>query len=247
MDKTFIFDYDDTLAPNQHYYSQAQHNFVGFVLAEFDGRSPNVQEIVNLQVGLDMDLVKTMGFDPKRFCESFRISYRKIREGLGLPRDEAREDLSYQFGFMAFDEDSWRKEGLFPGVRETLDFLVSQEDELVVLTKGDFDIQRRKLIATDCSKWFGPLNGDRVYIVPEKDAEVFRRVLGERNPDTTYAVGNSAKSDILPALKVGMKAIYVPQETWAYEKTADVSWKTNPRLRVFREIQGIVDNYSELH
>jgi putative hydrolase of the HAD superfamily len=246
MDKTFIFDLDDTLIWNQHYYSLAQLHFASFVMSAIGPRTPNLQEIINLEVSIDVTLTKTFGFSKDRFPSSFQLAYREIRTRLGLPEDKLGEMIAYRFGEGAFNEEKWKKEGLVQGAKETLDFLVQNGDELLLLTKGDYDIQKRKLEVTECNRWFGNIRDGRMNIVPEKSSELFEKIVGDRDKSKIWAVGNSAKSDIIPALKVGLKAVYIPQETWAYEKHSDVEFASNPRLVTFNEIIEIKERYSEL-
>jgi len=246
MKKTFIFDYDDTLAPNQHYYSLAQHKFVGFVLDKLGPRTPCVQEIINLQVGIDVELVKSRGFSQNRFPESFRLAYHRMREKLGLEKDPEGEASVYLFGDEVYNRENWRYARFFPGVTQTLAFLEHKGDELMVLTKGDLDIQKAKLQATRAFKWFGDLNGNRVFIVPGDKKPVLESIVTHRNKDLVWVVGNSLKSDIIPALDLGVGAIYVPQETWAYEKHDDTSHLNHPRLRTFKEVEEIISNYDSL-
>jgi putative hydrolase of the HAD superfamily len=148
----------------------------------------------------------------------------------------------------AFDERAWIKAGLVPGAKETLDFLAMQGDELMLLTKGDYDIQRRKLIATGCNRWFGGISDERVQIVSRKDQEIFDKVVGDRDKSRIWAVGNSAKSDVIPALRAGLKVIYIPQESWAYEKHDhdDPILTDNPRLVTFDKIIRIKEKYDSL-
>jgi putative hydrolase of the HAD superfamily len=49
----------------------------------------------------------------------------------------------------------------------------------------------------------------RIEVVPQKDADVLRRVTGEEgaSPSTTWVIGGSIKSDINPALEVGAKCV----------------------------------------
>ncbi len=100
------------------------------------------------------------------------------------------------------------------GAEETLDFLLGQGDKLVLLTKGDVEIQQGKIKATNCRKWFK----EEVYVVPHKDKIVFGSFLKEKSRENVWHVGNSMRSDVKPALEAGIKMIYIPCETWAYER-----------------------------
>ena len=242
MDKTFIFDYDDTLAWNQHDYSYAQLEFLRWIIFEkLWPNAPDVQYIINLEVKIDNENVKTMGFSMKRFPTSFQQTYKTICKEKNIKYNE--EDLKkvYEIGMLAFDKNRWEKLGLVKGAKETLDYLIEKEDELILLTKGDLKIQEKKIKATDCKKWFGK----KIYIVPQKDAGIINKIVGNRDKSKVWHVGNSARSDVPHALKAGIKMIYIPCETWAYEREHEGVPK-NSRLITFQKIIEIKNKYKSL-
>ncbi|OIO62393.1 hypothetical protein AUJ83_03040 [Candidatus Woesearchaeota archaeon CG1_02_33_12] len=242
MNKTFIFDYDDTLAWNQHDYSYAQLEFIRWIIFEkLWPNAPDLQYIINLEVKIDNKNVETMGFSMERFPTSFQQTYEAICKEKNINCDEDDLKKAYELGMLAFDEKRWKKLGLVDGAKETLDFLVEKEDELILLTKGDLKIQEKKIKATDCQKWFGK----EIYIVPQKDAGVIDKIVGNRNPSKVWHVGNSARSDVQHALKAGIKMIYIPCETWAYERKHE-KVEENPRLITFQKIIEIKNNYNSL-
>ena len=58
-------------------------------------------------------------------------------------------------------------------------------------------------------------------IVKEKDARSYAALLRERalDPEHTWMIGNSPKSDINPALEAGIHAVFVPHaRTWTLER-----------------------------
>lgn len=57
-------------------------------------------------------------------------------------------------------------------------------------------------------------------VLREKDAAAYREIVEaeEMAPEATWMIGNSPRSDILPALEVGLGAVLVPHErTWSLE------------------------------
>ncbi len=242
MNKTFIFDYDDTLAWNQHDYSYAQLEFLRWMIFEkLWPNAPDVQYIINLEVKIDNENVETMGFSMERFPTSFQQTYKAICKEKNIDYDEEDLKKAYEIGMLAFDEKRWEKLGLVEGAKETLDYLVEKEDELILLTKGDLKIQKKKIKATDCKKWFGK----EIYIVPQKDAGVIDKIVGNRDKSKVWHVGNSIRSDVSPAFKAGIKMIYIPCETWAYEREHKGIPKDS-RLITFQKIIEIKDNYNSL-
>ena len=54
-------------------------------------------------------------------------------------------------------------------------------------------------------------------------------------------VGNSFKSDIVPALKIGASAVHIPfHTTWAHEKTEEFAHERLRRISRFEEIMDIL-------
>lgn len=103
---------------------------------------------------------------------------------------------------------------LLDGVRETVETL-SGSYRLMLLTKGDLFDQESKLARSGLGELF-----DAVEIVSTKTAAVYRTVLARHAiaPDRFVMVGNSLRSDVLPALEAGALAVHIPYEmTWAHE------------------------------
>ena len=101
-----------------------------------------------------------------------------------------------------------------PGVAHALAEL-SEGCRLVLITKGDLLHQEQKLAASGLGDLFAA-----VEIVSEKDARTYEAVFARHGTGAAAAVmcGNSLRSDILPALKAGAFAAYVPYPlTWAHE------------------------------
>ena len=102
-----------------------------------------------------------------------------------------------------------------PGVDEALSALTEQGYRLVLITKGDLLHQEQKLAASGLGERF-----QAVEIVSEKDTDTYRRVFNRHGagPEQSAMVGNSVKSDILPALEAGAYGAYVPYPiTWEHE------------------------------
>ena len=101
-----------------------------------------------------------------------------------------------------------------PGVDEALTRL-SGRYRLVLITKGDLLDQERKLAASGLGDLFAA-----VEIVSEKDRATYERVFTRHGtgPAEAVMVGNSMKSDVLPALEAGAFAVHIPYVvTWAHE------------------------------
>lgn len=87
---------------------------------------------------------------------------------------------------------------------------------LILITKGDLFDQERKLAQSGLGEMF-----DAVEIVSEKDRSTYQRIfaLHGDGPDQAMMVGNSLRSDILPAIEAGSWATHVPHEhEWGHER-----------------------------
>lgn len=120
-----------------------------------------------------------------------------------------------------------------PGVEHALAEL-SQDYKLVLITKGDLLHQEQKLAASGLGDLFVA-----VEILSEKDASTYARVFARHGtgPDEGAMVGNSMRSDILPALEAGAWAAHIPYHvTWAHEMAEPPT--DHPR---FAELAAIAD------
>lgn len=87
--------------------------------------------------------------------------------------------------------------------------------KLILATKGDLLDQERKLQKSGLIGYF-----HHIEIMSDKHENNYKKLLSHLDiqPDEFLMVGNSVKSDILPVVNIGAKAIHVPFEvTWQHE------------------------------
>jgi putative hydrolase of the HAD superfamily len=194
-----LIDADDTLWENNIYFEQAIHAFITFL---------NHSQLTPGEVRAVLDDVeRLMGYGSANFTRSLVETYRRLAER--LPSDEDVQQVR-QFG----EQLRSHPLQLLDGVKETLDYLSARHD-LVLLTKGDVEEQKLKVERSGIEQSFR-----QVMIVPEKDVATYHRVVGELqvDPQQTWMVGNSPRSDINPALAAGLNAVYIPHpHTWSLE------------------------------
>ena len=102
-----------------------------------------------------------------------------------------------------------------PGVAQALQRLAAIAP-LVLITKGDLFHQESKLAASGLGRHFSG-----VEVVSEKTADTYRAVFERHGvaPEQALMAGNSVRSDILPALAAGCRAVLVPYPlVWAHEE-----------------------------
>jgi putative hydrolase of the HAD superfamily len=194
-----LIDADDTLWENNIYFEQATHAFIAFL---------NHSRLTPEEVRAVLDEVeRLMGYGSANFTRSLFETYRRLAE-----KDLQDEDIQQiqQFG----EQIRSHPLQLLDGVKETLDYLSPQHD-LILLTKGDLEEQRLKVERSEIEQYFR-----QVIIVHEKDVATYHRVTRELHldPQHTWMVGNSPRSDINPALAAGLNAVYIPHpHTWRLE------------------------------
>jgi putative hydrolase of the HAD superfamily len=216
------------------------HNLNFLAQQEFREQSKFFTGIYEKQENIDVLNVAVYGFSMKRFPTSFRQALAHFQKEFGFECTEADYITIENIAKEAFNI----MPGLIEGAGQTLDFLLEQGDELFLVTKGDAELQQRKIEISGLGKWFAREN---TYIVEDKTNDVIKNIVNENNLDKnrTYAVGNSAGSDITPAILNGLFAIYIPVSTWKYEREKPLP--ESDRIFVFENgITEIQKNYQRL-
>jgi putative hydrolase of the HAD superfamily len=103
---------------------------------------------------------------------------------------------------------------LLDHVEEVIQAL-SESYRLMLITKGDLLDQERKITHSGLASYF-----DHVEVLTDKRPEVYRALLAKHRitPERFIMVGNSLRSDILPVVSLGARAVHIPYHlTWAHE------------------------------
>ena len=123
-----------------------------------------------------------------------------------------------------------------PGVIDALAAL-AQIAPLVLITKGDLFHQESKLAASGLGRFFSG-----VEVVSEKSADTYRRAFLRHGqaPEAALMAGNSVRSDILPALQAGCRAVLIPYPlVWAHE--AAQAPADDPRFAQFETLGAMAE------
>jgi putative hydrolase of the HAD superfamily len=198
-----IIDADDTLWENNIYFERAFDDFCGF-LAHSSMPPAQVRAVLD-----EIETVnnKVHGYGAANFARNLTECYHKLVE-----REVLADDLPR---VMSFTEQILHHPiELIEGVPETLEYL-SMRHDLTLFTKGNAEEQKLKLDRSGLAIYFG-----HTAIVKEKNNTSYQALIHERelDPGRTWMVGNSPKSDINPALEVGIRAVFVPHlHTWSLE------------------------------
>src|SRR5258708_7796744 len=204
MRQHLIVDADDTLWDNNIYFERAFEEFTDFLAHS----SLRPQEIRAALDEIELANAKIHGYGSKNFGRNLRECYQRLCE-----REVADGDLDTVMSFAERILECPME--VIEGVEETLADLASRHD-LTLFTKGHLDEQKLKLDRSELGIYFA-----HTAIVKEKDRPAYGRLVQERrfDPQRTWMIGNSPKSDINPALECGLNAVFVPHaRTWSLEK-----------------------------
>lgn len=107
---------------------------------------------------------------------------------------------------------------LLPGVTEAI-AAFKPHFKLMLITKGDLFDQEGKIARSGLAPEF-----DIIEIVSEKDPETYRKLLARHNisPAGFLMLGNSLRSDVLPIIEIGGRAVHLPfKYTWHHEAVTE--------------------------
>ncbi|MCM2451737.1 HAD family hydrolase [Agrobacterium vitis] len=219
---TIGLDADDTLWQNEQFYRLTEEHFRS-LLADYADSSMISERLLEAE----KRNLAHYGFGIKGFTLSMIETALDITEGRA-PGTVIGEILAIGRDLLSHPVET------MPGVHDVLEALAGQYF-LVMITKGDLFEQERKLAQSGLGDFF-----DAVEIVSDKNATTYRRLFSKHGdePERSMMVGNSLKSDIVPALAVGAWGVFVPHElTWVFEhveKPIDA-----PRFRELPEISAL--------
>ncbi|WP_153020153.1 HAD family hydrolase [Paramesorhizobium deserti] len=226
---TIGFDADDTLWQNEQFFRLTEERFASF-LADYAEKEHLTQRLLEAE----RRNLQLYGFGIKGFTLSMIETAIEVTEGRAPAHvirkilDAGREMLSHPVETL-------------PSVRETLERLAGSY-RMIMITKGDLFDQERKLAQSGLGEFF-----DAVEIVSSKEASTYERVFARHGDGPAHAmmVGNSLKSDIVPAIEAGSWGIYIPHDlTWTLEHAEEPV--EAPRFRRLGRISELVDLVEEL-
>ncbi|TGQ34521.1 MULTISPECIES: HAD family hydrolase [unclassified Mesorhizobium] len=199
---TIGFDADDTLWQNEQFFRLTEKRFAGLLAehGEADHVSARLLEAERRNLAV-------YGFGIKGFTLSMIETAIEVSSGR-VPGSVVAEILAAGREMLSHPIEP------LPHARETVEKLAGAY-RLVLITKGDLFDQERKLAQSGLGDLF-----DAVEIVSDKSAATYARVFSRHGdgPGKSMMVGNSLKSDVVPAIEAGGWGVHVPHElTWVLE------------------------------
>ena len=194
MITTIGFDADDTLWHNEPIF-EAAHDRYRALLARWHDAATIDRRLFATEMG-NLELY---GYGIKAHTLSCIETAIELSGG-EIRAAELREIIASAKEMLAHPVE------LLPGAREAVVQLAGSF-QLLLITKGDLRDQERKLAKSGLAHYFA-----HIEIVAEKNIETYARVLRRLQipPGQFLMVGNSLKSDILPALDLGAFAALIP-------------------------------------
>lgn len=255
--KAIAFDADDTLWALQNHFEDVEDEYCD-LLADYGSKEEISAALFETESGNMADL----GYGVKAFIISLVENAIKVSEGKASARLIGR---IVEVGKSLLHVDAKPLEGVEKTLAKLREMRLSNNSDssdaseasdasiasiaskegasdrkyrLAVFTKGELMDQENKLWRSGLQRYF-----DVVSIVSNKTPEAYRLLCKELevSPEQLVMVGNSFKSDIAPALKIGASAIHIPFHTiWAHEKTEEFNHERLRRISHFEEILEIL-------
>jgi putative hydrolase of the HAD superfamily len=220
--KIIAFDADDTLWQNEFFFREAERGFYA-LLSQYGAVDRLSKELLKTEVK-NMPLY---GYGIKAFTLSMIETALRVSDNKIKAVDVGK---IIKIGQNLLD----RPVILIDGAQEVLKKL-SSKYKLVLATKGDLLDQERKLLKSGISKYL-----HHVEIMSDNTPQSYKKLLKYLGvqPRHFMMAGNSFKSDILPVLKIGANAVYIPHpDTWIYEHAPG----KNPQNKNFTAVDKIRD------
>jgi putative hydrolase of the HAD superfamily len=240
MKQTLIFDLDDTLIHCNKYFHLILDQFADEMTSWYGSFDISQQEIVGKHTEIDIAGVQLLGFTSDHFPQSFVDTYRYFQALTGRPSSPLEEEHLWKLGNSVYELEVEP----YPYMEETLELLTREGHELHLYTGGELTIQQRKIDQMKLQHYFN----NRIYIRQHKNSEALEQILSQGGFDRnlTWMIGNSLRTDVLPALQCGIHAVYLKQEReWNYNL---IPIDAQPRgafftLQALPEVPPAIDRY----
>jgi len=200
--KVIGFDADDTLWVNEPYFQEVEKQFC-LILKPYQDEAETSKELFRTE----MQNLEIYGYGAKGFILAMIETAIRVTEGK-ITSNEISQIIAIGKTLLNMPIQ------LLDGIEDVLQKLKGKY-QLILATKGDLLDQERKLQKSGLTGYF-----HHIEIMSDKHENNYKKLLSHLDiqPHEFLMVGNSVKSDILPVIKIGARAIHVPFEvTWQHE------------------------------
>lgn len=205
------FDADDTLWHNEEFFRESEVKIID-AICKFKISNKSREELMASFSDLIISNLDMYGYGIKSFILS-TVEFALKEGGDRVKGSEIEELIGYG-----------REQLLYPVT--PIDYVVDILKELqgryrlVILTKGDLLEQTNKIKRSEIGDYFNDIE-----VLYEKCEETYSIAFKKLDidPKRLLMVGNSFKSDILPVLNLGCKALYIPSgSVWEHERVPEI-------------------------
>ncbi|TRX48891.1 HAD family hydrolase [Fulvivirga sp. M361] len=208
--RVVAFDADDTLWLNEIYFREAEEKFSELMQPFLPGK-----EAINQLFSHEMKNLELYGYGIKGFTLSMVEAALEISKG----KITAPDLLS----IVELGKSMLNKPVRLLDDVDHIFTTLKNRYRLILATKGDLLDQERKLKKSGLEGHF-----HHTEVMSDKKEADYEKLIRHLDiePGQFLMIGNSMKSDIIPVLNIGGKAIHIPHEiTWQHEMVED-----NPHL-----------------
>lgn len=209
------FDADDTLWENEPHYTTALEKLCTW-LAPF----ADAEQVRKTMAEADIHNLQYYGYGIKAYTLTMLETASRIADSrlTGEIVEAILEEGKCMFAepIVVYDH-----------VAETLQHLAKRKP-LMLITRGELFEQEARIQRSGLTDYFSYIE-----IVRTKSQEVYRQLLAKYNisPQRFVMVGNSLKSDILPVVALGGRAVYIPiSNPWQHDMVENPDWESFDRI-----------------
>ncbi|MEP3275699.1 MAG: HAD family hydrolase [Stappiaceae bacterium] len=230
MITTIAFDADDTLWENEHFFKLTEAKFADLLVDYADK-----DHLLERLLAAERRNLKLYGYGIKGFMLSMVETAIEVTEKR-IPASVIETILATGRAMLEHPVH------LLPDVEQILPDL-AKTYRLILITKGDLFDQERKIALSGLVDLFSAIE-----IVSEKDPATYRRIFDAHTEgaEKTVMVGNSLRSDIIPALEAGGWGVFIPHDlSWTIEHAE--APEDNARFRQLETLAALPELMSRLH
>lgn len=229
-------DLDDTLIRTSHHYDESMEALAEILNNRFD---IDPETTINTFQEIDYSLVSEFGIQKERFPESFKETVKELVEDPSESLLQEVEEIGYDT-YKSVDE--YAQQGFMDGAREMLNSLDAHHEEIHLVTVGDPDVQHPKIDALNLDEWF-----DELHVVSHNSGKgsKFEELINTNGytSEEFYHIGNSASSDVEPAIELNGHAVYISDKLdWLSDEETHNKLVEHPRVTAFETAHDFVNN-----
>ncbi|HYD19644.1 MAG TPA: HAD family hydrolase [Patescibacteria group bacterium] len=212
MIKAVLLDMDNTLLATQELFEEAHGKLAAF-LKKTSG-TPESDTLVTVR-RFEVELFSSFGYGTGMLPQAFENTLLSYHPRAALADIAAVRAMA--------DEVYTREAKVIPGVEAALRGMAAHLP-LYIVTAGEQAVQQRRIDAMPFKDVF-----TETFAVPEKTSATYTAMLRRLGlaPHEVVMIGDSLKSDIIPATEAGLIAIHIPHMNWFGREMAGLAMPEN--------------------